>query len=153
MTDKAKTRKYFKSVQGNNFNEKTFNRLWKTTTQHIRRVGGSVTNPSLEARYHLTGMGRESILDLTYSIGGARGQKDFIRETFEKKLVDWRTQSFREKYGEIEQDGLTMNEWYNLYQSGVIDERVNRKVTREDFYNKIDLFRETNKKYNSTGSK
>ena len=141
---KSKTRQEFMRKQGQAFNEKAFNRLWKTTTQHVRRIGQNVVNPSTEAYYHLTGKG-ESILDYTYSIGGARGQKQTIQEHFRVKLTTDRTANFMIKNGNKVVDGKRLNTWLKDFKNG--------KISKDEFYSKIDLFKVTNKKYLSTGSK
>ena len=126
------------------FDEKAFNRLWKTTTQHIRRIGGSDINASVEARYHLTQSG-QSILDYTYSTGGARGRKGEIREYFVRKLTIDRTRNFIAYNGGKVVDGKRLRTWQKLFQDG--------RITKEEYYNKIELFKKTNQHYLAQGSK
>ena len=144
MSEKQKTREYYKNRQGTSFDEVSFNRLWKSTTQHIRRLGKGIVNVSTEAFYHLTKTG-ESILDYTYSIGGARGRKEEIREHFRVKLTTDRTANFIAKNGNKIVDGKRMKTWLNEFKKG--------HITKEEYYNKIELFKSTNKKYLAVGSK
>ena len=144
MTDKQKARDYFRERQGTSFDEVSFNKLWKTTTQHIRRIGQGLINTSTEAYYHLTHKG-ESILDYTYSLGGARGRKKQIREYWHSRLTIQRTSNFIAKNGNKVVDGKRMKTWLKDFKEG--------KISKEEYYNKIELFKSTNKKYLAVGSK
>lgn len=143
-TPRQKTRDYFRDRQGTSFDEVSFNRLWKSTTQHIRRLGKGIVNVSYEAYYHLTNKG-ESILDYTYSVGGAKGRKEEIREHFKIKLTTNRTANFIAEHGNKIVDKKRMKTWLKEFQEG--------KITKDEYYNKIELFKSTNKKYLSQGSK
>lgn len=145
QSEKSKTREYFRKVQGPSFDERAFNRLWKTTTQHIRRITGDAVNTSVEARYHLTRQGGESVLDYAYSLGGVRGRKQEIKETFTRRLTLERTHNFINANGGKVVDGKRLSTWRNMF--------INGAITKEEYYNKIELFKKTNKKYLAVGSK
>lgn len=145
---KSRTREEYRRKQGQAFNEKDFNRLWRTTTQHIRRIAGNVVNPSVEAYYHLTKNG-EDVLSYTYqqyaNSGGARGHKEDIQEYFKTKFTTERTANFISKHKNQNVGGHKLKTWLKYYQEGLI--------SKEEYYSKIELFKTTNKKYLSTGSK
>ena len=144
MSYKSELKKEYKRKQGDAFNDASFERLWKTTTQHIRRITeGKFLDTSKEAYLHLSRQGN-SILDYAYEIGGVRGNKARIEEEFTKPLIIERTANFINKNGNVVIDGKRLKTWKNLY--------LQKKLTKEEFYDKINLFKQTNKKYLATGS-
>ena len=101
-------------------------------------------NVSTEAMYHLTRSG-ESVLDYAYSHGGVRGQKEEIRKQFRIKLTLNRTRNFMNKFGSAVVDEHRLKTWKKYFEQG--------KITKEEYYSKIESFKRLNKKYLSQGSK
>lgn len=149
MLPKQYTREFIKRKRRESnmpFDEKEFNRIWKSTTQRIRRIAGNVVNPSTEAMYYFT---RESENVLSYIEQelktGVRGRKKEVQEHFRVSLVINRTSNFMAKNGNKVVDGKRLKTWLRDYK--------NEKISKDEFYSKIDLFKSTNKKYLAVGSK
>ena len=140
---KSETRRVYKERLGDAFDEKTFSRIWKTTTQHIRRITkGQFFETSEEAKRHL--LQQDNILDYAYSIGGVRGQKETIMNEYVKPKVVQRTQNFIHKWGSYVIDGKKLTTWRKEYLEG--------RISKEEYYSKIEMFKKVNKKYNKVGS-
>ena len=140
---KNEVRQIYKERLGKDFDELKFSRLWKTTTQHVRRVTeGKYLNTSEEAKRHL--LRQSNVLDYAYSMGGVRGNKKIIMELYIIPIIGERTKNFIDKWGNYEISGHKLKTWKKRYMEG--------KISKEEYYKKIDLFKETNKKYNKVGS-
>ena len=140
---KNEVRQIYRERLGKEFDEVKFNRLWKTTTQHVRRVTkGKYFNTSQEAKRHL--LKQTNVLDYAYAMGGVRGKREQIIEEYIKPIIEERTKNFIDKWGNYEISGHRLNTYKKWYMEG--------KISKEEYYKKIDLFKQTNKKYNKVGS-